>query len=137
MLTSMLTRVSAVFLGAAGVALLFAPDALLPMAGVPASAAWLGQLLAAALLALAALDWLNRDTLLGGIYGRTVVLPNAAFHFIGATSVLRAAADLRSGALWIVGMTLGLFAAAYAWLLFRGPLERDLAAYRRAQGHAG
>jgi hypothetical protein len=134
MLTSHLTRASAVFLGIAGVALLFAADVLVPRlaAGSAPSAAWLGQLLGAALLALAWLNWLHQRTLLGGIYGRPVVLPNVAFYFIGSLSVLRAAGrhEGEPTVLWAIGALLGLFALFYGWLLYRGPLERDLAASR-------
>ena len=136
MLASQLTRASAVLQGAGGLALLFAADVMVPRLadGAPASAAWLGQLLGAALLALAWLNALHVRSLLGGIYGRSVVLPNAAFYLIGALSTLRAASAYGNGArgLWIIGGVLGIFALAYGWLLRRGPLERDLATYRAA-----
>jgi hypothetical protein len=134
MLTRYLTRASALLLGAAGLALLFAADDLLPWLapGTPTSGAWVGQVLGATLLALAWLNWLHQRTLLGGIYGRPVVLPNVAFYFISALSVLRAASRPESSSviLWTIGGFLGIFALAYGWLLYRGPLERDLAAFR-------
>jgi hypothetical protein len=54
------------------------------------------------------------------------------FYFVGALSVLGSSAALtatRPMAQAVAGV-LGLFAACYAWLLFRGPLERDIASYR-------
>jgi hypothetical protein len=91
-ISSLLSRVSAAVLLLAGVALLFAPDVLLPalVPGFPPVAAWLGQLLGAAWLAVAALNWLQRAAVLGGIYGRPVVLANVALYFISALSLLRA-----------------------------------------------
>ena len=134
MLATHLTRASALLLGLTGVALLFAADVMMARMApaMPASAAWLGQVLGAALIALAWLNWLNQHVLLGGIYGRPVVLPNAAFYFISALSVLRAASRLGSHAtlLWTLGGALGIFALAYGWLLYRGPIEADMNRYR-------
>lgn len=124
MFTSSLSHVSALLLGAAGVVLLFAPDVVLPaiVPGFPATAAWLGQLLAAAWLGVATLNWLQRRAVLGGIYGRPVVLANLALYFISALSVVSA---LRSHAappiLWLVVAVTGALAVGYAVLLLRGP----------------
>ena len=116
-----------------GLALLFAPDAILPrlIPAFPAAGAWLGQVLAAGWLAIAALNWLSRSALLGGIYGRPVVLTNAVLYFITAIVLLKII-TLRdtSAMLWIVLVVMVLLAGAYGWLLFRGPLERDFRIHR-------
>ena len=135
MLSSHLSRASALLLGVAGFAFVFAPRELLALLapGTPRTATWIGQLLGAALVSLACLDWFNQHTLLGGIYARPVVLANTRFYVIGALSVFGASAALtttRSTAQGVAGV-LGVFAACYTWLLFRGPLERDLASQRR------
>ncbi|MGH8190730.1 MAG: hypothetical protein ACREP2_04725, partial [Rhodanobacteraceae bacterium] len=67
MISSVLSQVSALVLFVAGLALLFAPDVVLPavVPGFPATGAWLGQLLAAAWLGIAALTWLQRRVVLG------------------------------------------------------------------------
>lgn len=136
MLSSLISRASAGVLALGGLILLFAPDlvlaALIP--GYPPTGAWLAQLLAAAWLGLASLNWISRGALLGGIYGRPVVAANAVSYFVGATSLLRAA--LRPGqpaALWLVAAPLALFAALYGWLLLRGPFERDVAMHTGQQ----
>jgi len=116
--------------------LLFASDDVLPrlVSGFPGSGAWVGQLLAAALLALGAINWLSRSQLLGGIYGRPVVLANAAFYFIAATVTIRAAASGDTAdALWVVAVLVSSLAAIYGWLLYRGPFERD---FRASRGQA-
>ena len=119
-----------------GLALLFAPDVILPrlVPTFPSTGAWLGQLLGAAWLALAALDWTSRLALLGGIYGRAVVTSNAALYFISALVLVRVA--IRHGApplVWLIIAPVVLLAGVYGWLLFRGPFQRDLEAQRRAQ----
>ena len=119
-----------------GLALLFASDAILPrlVPDFPAAAVWLGQLLAAALLALAALNWLSQSALLGGIYGRPVVLANAAFYFIAATVLVKVITRHdASTALRLVFLLVVLFAAMYGWLLFRGPIDSDFEIHRRTQ----
>ena len=127
--STLISRASAGLLLIGGLGLLFAPDVILPrlIPGYPETGLWLGQLLGAAWLALAALNWLSRTSLLGGIYGRAVVMPNAAFYFI-ATMVLIKAVSAPSMPvwLWIVVIPTALMAVVYSWLLFRGPMARDI-----------
>jgi hypothetical protein len=131
-----ISQASALVLLAGGVALLFASDAILPrlVPAFPPAGAWLGQLLAAAWLGVAALNWLSRSALLGGIYGRPVVACNAALYFVAATALLDvAAAPGAAAALRALFAAAALLAAAYFWLLLRGPFERDLARHRGAR----
>ena len=60
----------------------------------PPAAAWLGQLLGAAWLGVAALNWLQRTALLGGIYGRPVVFANTVMYVVSALSLLRVLIEL-------------------------------------------
>jgi hypothetical protein len=120
--------VSALLLGLAGLALVFAPDAILRSLEprMPDGAYWMGQLLGAAWLGVAALNWHSRRQVLGGIYGRPIVLANVAIYLIGGLSALGAArrADFPPGFWWIVlpCISLGL---AYLHLMFRGPWSGD------------
>jgi hypothetical protein len=127
-ISTQISRVSAVVLLASGLALLFGSDVILPLLvpSFPVSAAWIGQLLAAALLALAALNWLSGAAMLGGIYGRPVVMANVTFYFVAAMVVLDVARHGDAAAtVWIVAAPVVILAAIYGWLLFRGPFERD------------
>lgn len=106
--------------------MLFGADAALPavIPLFPPSAAFLGQLIAAAWLALAAMNWQNRSLILGGIYGRPVVYANVVLYTITALGVIKAA--LAPGAspwLWLVVGPAGIFSLAYGVLLFRGPFD--------------
>jgi hypothetical protein len=128
LISSQLSRASAVFLLVAGLAMLFASDVILPqfVSGFPAGGAWLGQLLGASWLAVGTLNWLSRAMLLGGIYGRPIVLANLSIYFIGAMVLLRTVAtDMTPTAVWFVFVPLALFSVIYGWLLLRGPLLRD------------
>jgi hypothetical protein len=118
-----ISRASAIVLAGAGIALLFAGDDLLPrlISGFPSQGAWLGQLLAAAWLGIAALNWLNRGARVGGIYGRPIVLTNIGVYFISAMVLLRIVALPHAPmAVAVAALVASLFAGAYAWLLFRG-----------------
>jgi len=133
LISTRLTRANAALLAVGGFALLFAPDVLLPrlISGYPAAAIWFGQLVAAAWLALATLNWFNRDALLGGIYARPLVTTNAMLHMVGSIGMAKAiVGQAAPPILWVAAAPAGLLAIAYLWLLFRGPWERDLAAYR-------
>jgi len=125
-MSPLLSRMSAAVLLLSGVALLFAADVVLPalVAGVPPAAAWLGQLLGAAWLGVAALNWFQRTTVLGGIYGRPVVCANLALYFVSALSLLRAL--LGGGApraVWPAPAPAAAPAVADGALLLRGPFD--------------
>lgn len=126
MISSLVSRVSAFLLLVGGAALLFAADELLPslVPGFPPDAAWLGQLLAAAWLGLAALNWMQRAALLGGIYGRPVVFANVVAYLVGALSLLRALLDgTAPRAAWLVLVPLAVMALVYGALMLRGPFD--------------
>ncbi len=124
---------SAVFLAVCGMALLFASDAMLPrlIPGFPVRGAWLGQTTAAGWLGVATLNWFSQSTLLGGIYGRSVVATNAVLYFVTSTVLLKVV--MLGGAhfaVWLFFVAAAILAGTYAWLLFRGPAERDFKAFR-------
>lgn len=129
MISSLISHVSALVLAIAGVALLFASDMILPcvISGFPAAAAWLGQLLAAAWLGVAFLNWTQRASVLGGIYGRPVVLANFALYVISALSLVRVVhGNAASVWLWPALVVSALLALAYGALLLRGPFGADI-----------
>lgn len=131
MIGGAISRASAGLLAFCGLSLLFAADEILPrhLPGYPPGDFWFGQLLGAACLAMAALNWLSRRTLLGGIYGRPVVAANATGYVIAAITLLKPslAGDFRPAG-WLLTLPVTALALAYAWLMFRGPFERDIGA---------
>ena len=125
MISAFISRTSALWLGIAGFALLFAPDAVLPrlIAGYPSSGLWLGQLLGAAWLGLAALNWINRRLILGGVFGRPIVLANAIHYFISAMVLIRAVIRQPEAFVELAAVPAITLAVAYGALLFRGPFD--------------
>lgn len=129
MISGLISRVSAGVLFLAGTVLLFASDTVLPrlVAGMQPAATWPGELIGAGWLALAALNWLSRGTVLGGIYGRPIVIANVALYFITAMILLRVAVERGGpGGLWLIGGATLVLAAVYGWLLLRGPADGDI-----------
>jgi hypothetical protein len=125
MKSSWLTHVSAILLFTAGLGMLFLPDELLPMIqpDYPLSAAWVGQLMGSGWLALAALNWLNRGAVIGGIYQRPVVIANLTLYFISGGSLVPFA--IRSDfqpTLTVACIVALVMAGAYAYALRKGPL---------------
>jgi len=126
--SSLLSRASAAFLGLGGLALLFAPDAVLPWLapGFPASAGWVGQALGGAWLGVASLDWHARFAVLGGLHGRPTVSANVTLFVVSALAVARAAqrAGFPAGPT-VLGAVLLALAVAWGRLLWVGPFAQD------------
>jgi hypothetical protein len=80
----------AVVLGIAALALIFAPELVLARFAVEptAGALVLGQLYGSALFGLAMTAWFARTMLLGGIYGRSIVVGGFAHALVGVFALL-------------------------------------------------
>ena len=125
-ISSVASHTSALILGAGGVALLSTPRTVVAAIGAADSTGTdlMAQLLGAAWLGLAALNWLQRRTIIGGIYLRPLVFANT-MHYLVAALVLLKAPDRRGSLLVLVAtITIGLLAIVYAALLMRGPFDR-------------
>ena len=121
---------AAIVLGLGGMACLFLPQEILKMyyqaaenmQGLPI------QLLGACFLGFAALDWVSRKALLGGIYGRPVVGPNYTHFLIGSLLLVRAAMSQPGNvALWCTLAAYALFAIAFGFIFFGPPPGKDTA----------
>jgi hypothetical protein len=125
-ISSLISRISAAVLLVGGLAMLFAAELVLPalVPGTAGAASLLGSLIAAGWLGMASLNWFQRSALLGGIYGRPIVLANFAFYLVTATGLVR---PLLSRAavpwLWVVAAPASVLAVVYAALMFRGPFD--------------
>lgn len=127
MISSLVSRISAVILASGGLALLFASDTLLPfwLPGLPSSAGWLGQCVAAGWLSVALFNWNSRETMLGGIYGRPAVNLNLVLYLVSALALLKAKDPTL--AVRLLTLPVAVMALVYAALLLRGPFDRSAA----------
>jgi hypothetical protein len=115
----------AVVLGIAALAFIFAPEIVLARLSIePAALALLlGQLYGAALFGLAIIAWFARTMLLGGIYGRAIVVGGFAHALVGVFALFHAVRALPANG-WIWGAFI-VYPALAIWfgtlMLGRGP----------------
>ena len=124
--TRLLMIASAVLTGVIGIVATFAPDVVLRSLGTtPAPAPMvLVQLLGAACMGYAMLNWTAQYNLIGGIYSRPVAIGNL-LHFTAGGLALAKALPSLDAALWtwvVTGAYLAL-AAAFGVVMFRHPLR--------------
>lgn len=118
--------VTALVLGLLGFATTFAPDYVLASLGAPVSPATLlvTQVLGALYVGFAGLNWMARENLIGGIYGRPVAIGNLT-HFLVASlamiKVLTRAPELQI--LWPLALVYSALAASFGFILFRSPVR--------------
>lgn len=120
-LNPLLVAAAAIYFAAA-LLLLFGPDELLAAAGsVPNPlGSVLLQLVAAALLGFAMLNWMQRFTVTGGIYGRPLVIANLAHAMTAALSLAHfAQRGARAMPILVALTTYGALALAFGWAFFR------------------
>jgi hypothetical protein len=121
---NLLLAASAVAYFVASLAAIFAGDELLRRGGATGTALELAlvQLLGAALFSLAMLNWLNRYSRIGGIYGRPLVVANLANSAISALMLFHLSGQAGfSPALTVALGFYALLALAFGFKLFREP----------------
>lgn len=125
--TKLLLSISALTLGAAGIAGTFAPQEILHSIGIAPLGILplLVQLLAAFYFATAVMNWTARGSLLGGIYQRPVAIANLTHFVIGALALLKAAMAMRSVPVIAAAAVYGVFALAFSNVFFRSPVVRS------------
>ena len=124
-ITRFLMGASALVLGLLGLVGTFAPDHVLISLGAPPSPALLVmvQVLGALYLGFAALNWMARNNLIGGIYSRPVAIGNLMHFVVAGLAILKAV--LRSpevALLWPLALLYVAFAVAFGLILFRHPI---------------
>jgi hypothetical protein len=132
-----LMRASALVLCLLGLAGTFAPDWVLEAieAPTPPMLMLLVQILGALYLGFAALNWMARDNLIGGIYSRPVAIGNLLHSLVAGIAAIKLLAHgPRLPALWPLTLVYTLLAAGFAVVLLRHPIRR--AASTAGTGHA-
>lgn len=114
---------SSIIYAGVGLSLAFAGDEILRRVdgSVSATGLWMASMLGGALLAFAVLNWFNRTTMMGGIYGRPLLVANLMLLTnitFSALRVWRANGEaLPGGTCAVFGVLLILFGRR----LFRNP----------------
>jgi len=125
-MTKLVMMASAAVTGAAGIAASFLPQELLQFLGAPSNdtLTLLVQLHGAALLGFAMLDWMAKDSTMGGIYNRPLVIGNLVHFLVGGLAAAKVA--VREGAPALIGIAVvyGVLAIAFARIMYRSPAPR-------------
>lgn len=118
----MLMSASALFLGTMALATSFLPQELLAYFGGPASkvSVLAVKLLGGGYVGFAALNWMARGNLIGGIYSRPVAVGNFAQFFIGAVVLGKLLFNAYDGVLLVLALVYVAFAVSFGYLLFAG-----------------
>ncbi|MBL0126631.1 MAG: hypothetical protein IPP83_04055 [Flavobacteriales bacterium] len=123
--TRLLMIASSFALGALGLALTFAPDEVFTaISGSYGSPTVVLQLCGALYCGFALLNWTSKGAVIGGIYGRPLVIGNLTHFTIGALALTKApgghSVDV---ARWVLVAMYALFAGLFAYAMFTHPAE--------------
>ena len=114
-------RTTALLLGAAGLAASFLPQEILAGFGaapVPVTVV-LVQIVGAAYLGFAFLDWMAQGNAIGGIYSRPVAIGNFGHFTIGGLALLKSGVGAQSiGPMLAAAAVYAAFAALFAYVAF-------------------
>jgi len=116
--------VSAAVLAVVGLAGSFLPRELLQWLGSPPSVPLelMLQVLGALSLGFAMLDWMARHTVIGGIYGRPVVVGNLLHFASGALALAKGLVRApEARLLWPLALVYAALALGFAFVMFRHP----------------
>lgn len=120
-----LMALSALVLGAVGLAATFAPAELLTAVGAGAGARseLLVQLAGALYLGFAMMNWMARGSLIGGVYGRPVALGNLVHFVVMAFALVRAAVAAPAPVVVAAAAVYAVFALWFALMAFTSPVR--------------
>jgi len=125
--TKILMTASAFVMGMTAIILTFLPQEMIILSGhsVDYFNVLLIQILGALYFAFAALNWMAKANLIGGIYSKPVAIGNFAHFFIGAITLLKNAftQEVLIG-LWIAAIVYSLFAVLFAKVAFGYPIKK-------------
>ncbi len=106
-------------LGILGLAFIFAPQEMSAAVLGRGDVEPLASLFGAALAGMGLMNWIARNSALGGIYGRTLVSGNQAHFLIGALTLLKHGASVGgTAAYWVLAAFYGLGAIFFSALPF-------------------
>ena len=120
--------VSAILFAISGISALFFPYEIAQWIDLPQRAGLLVQLFSAGLLAIAVTNYIGRNAIYGGIYGKPIMLGNFMFGIICGTSLLSAQLRYQYGFwVWLMILAFGLYTLVFIKLIFFPGKNQDKA----------
>ena len=128
--TRILMMASAFFLGALGISFTFLPEEILQYFHIAENQllTLLLQVLGALYLGFAMLNWMTKNSIMGGIYGRPLVVSNFLHFGVSAIALLKVAFKSDHVSLvWTWAIFYTILAITFAYLLFTHPKKQEVA----------
>ena len=123
--TKLLMAANALVLGLMGVGLSFLPEEIATTIDLKSDTIIL-QLVGALYLGFALLNWMNKEKILGGIYGRPIVMANFAHFLIGGMALIKLTLNgSGSTALHLLTIIYAVFGTAFAIKAFTHPKLKE------------
>ena len=111
-------NLSAAWMALVGLIATFLPQEVLARYGAAPDrhAALFLQVLGAAYLGFAMMNWMAREVLIGGIYSRPLAMGNMVHFMVGGLALVK-------GGLVVVALVYAAFAVWFGFVMFRHPLK--------------
>ncbi len=125
-MTRLLMSASALTLLLLGIPCVFAPEIVLAKFRSPGAGAELlvVQVAGALYCGFAAINWMGRGNLIGGIYGRPVAMGNLLHFTVAGLAIAKAAhAGLVPAWCWALAAIYAILFAGFAYVVFGNPLR--------------
>lgn len=124
--TKLIMTLSAITLGAIGVALTFCPVEVSVWIGLGSATNFqiILQLLGGLYFGFAMLNWMLKESVIGGIYNKPASIANFTHYFIGAMALIKALLRNQNlpGYLWIVAGVYAIFTVCFWFIFSRSPV---------------
>jgi hypothetical protein len=125
--TKIIMTISSIILGATGVILTFAPDMVLRNLNIDTNptSILLGQVIGGLYFGYSMLNWMTKESLIGGIYNRPVAIANFTHFLIAGLSIIKRLISDPGlpKALWVAGAVYLVFGLLFILILFRHPIN--------------
>lgn len=124
--TKLLMTASALFMGAVGIVMTFAPDEVSAYFDLQSAAnleTLVFQILGALYFAFAMVNWTSKGNLIGGIYARPVAIGNLTHFVIGALALIKGYMAVHQSFTLIAALFYTVFAIAFTIVFFTHPVK--------------
>ena len=121
--------VASVILGATGATLIFVSDIVLSSLSIEInqSSLLLGQIVGALYFGFAMLNWMTKESLIGGIYNRPIAVANLTHFMIAGLALVKAVASNPElpKPVWVAAGAYAVFGILFMIILFRHPVKSN------------
>ncbi|MFY0653115.1 MAG: hypothetical protein JXQ96_13830 [Cyclobacteriaceae bacterium] len=126
MKSNIIMTTSSLSLGAVALCLTFLPQEIASSLEFASTHVIFLQIIGGLYFGFAMLNWMTKENLMGGIYGRPVIVANMShFLIVGLALVKLAFRNSDQTSLWVVSIAYISFAAAFMYLFLNNPKFKE------------